>query len=742
MSESKLAVIDLASTITNYDIIAIQETRLMPHKHPRWLQEHPDFAVTSIPSESAKRGTGLLLLHRRNLQPTIWAITTTPYLSIWLCISSSVTGLHDDLIVAGVYVPPCRQRAEQREMWAALSSQAKSASKAGLLVLMGDFNARLGELNDLASPVRWRARFPNDAGIVRPPARQSGTDAATNSYGYELAGICREYFIVPLTGRAPGDVPAAISCQPLSAAADAGRSRNDHICASAELFHRFRHHHVHNLRRPTCDHALLEATMELPPQPSPSAPPPPRPPPPPDALRWRPDLEPLYLCELQGRLPLVEVELSVACAGGDIDTAAATLTTCIRDAAVAAGMTNASPYNLRGARRQQHIRETQQPWFDHECRDARDHLKQALQLAPFTQTTRDLRIEFRRLLRRKKAAYLHPASMRSVEQLKHDPARFWRRVLRKKTGLSPGLDNAAAAVDYYSAAFAAAPAASQRAGDWLERLGGARKGKPGEGDELSRPFTSAEVSAQLMALKCGTAAGPAAIATDFFRQAFTTDEHNNIDFLLAPALSELFTTCLQVGRAPADWQRALVTPVPKPGCNPALLTSYRPIAVGSVLPKIYARTLNARLVGWAEKNNKHAPEQAGFRPGMNTENHLFHLRHVWDVSQQPGAAPMYLAFVDLKQAYDRVLRPLIKQNEDNLIPLTSREGNSRPNSHFCYSFRYTAASAATVAAAARRLSAQLLPALSRLRWENAAKGVFWLLALDGVHVGARAAHQL
>jgi hypothetical protein len=44
---------------------------------------------------------------------------------------------------------------------------------------------------------------------------------------------------------------------------------------------------------------------------------------------------------------------------------------------------------------------------------------------------------------------------------------------------------------------------------------------------------------------------------------------------------------------------------------------------------------------------------------MNTENHLFHLRHVWDVSQQPGAAPMYLAFVDLKQAYDRVSRPLL-----------------------------------------------------------------------------------
>ena len=106
MSESKLETIDFASTITNYDIIAIQETRLMPHKLPHWLHEHPDFAITSIPSESAKRGTGLLLLHRRHLQPAVWAITVDPYLAIWLSFPPSSTGLEQDLLVAGVYLPP------------------------------------------------------------------------------------------------------------------------------------------------------------------------------------------------------------------------------------------------------------------------------------------------------------------------------------------------------------------------------------------------------------------------------------------------------------------------------------------------------------------------------------------------------------------------------------------------------------------------------------------------------------
>ena len=101
---------------------------------------------------------------------------------------------------------------------------------------------------------------------------------------------------------------------------------------------------------------------------------------------------------------------------------------------------------------------------------------------------------------------------------------------------------------------------------------------------------------------------------------------------------------------------------PVPGAATALPTfdDVRPIAVGSVLPKLYARVLNARLVAWAEDHGKHAAEQAGFRPGMGTDNHLFHLNHVRDVARsQPDARPAFLAFVDLTKAYERVSRDLL-----------------------------------------------------------------------------------
>ena len=185
---------------------------------------------------------------------------------------------------------------------------------------------------------------------------------------------------------------------------------------------------------------------------------------------------------------------------------------------------------------------------------------------------------------------------------------------------------------------------------------------PADLHDLSLRISAVEVAAQLRALAGCTAPGPEGVATEFYRSATVPnaeDEKAPPDHVLAPALADLFNVCLESGRAPADWQRALITPVYKTDGVKASFDGYRPIAVGSVVPKLYARVLNARLVGWAEEHKKHAPEQAGFRPEMNTDDHLFNLRHVWDVSQTDGEAPVYLAFVDLKQAYDRVSRPLL-----------------------------------------------------------------------------------
>ena len=49
------------------------------------------------------------------------------------------------------------------------------------------------------------------------------------------------------------------------------------------------------------------------------------------------------------------------------------------------------------------------------------------------------------------------------------------------------------------------------------------------------------------------------------------------------------------------------------------------IALTSVLSKVYTHILNKRLTGWAEQEEKILEQQAGFRAGHSTIDHIFTL---------------------------------------------------------------------------------------------------------------------
>ena len=53
--------------------------------------------------------------------------------------------------------------------------------------------------------------------------------------------------------------------------------------------------------------------------------------------------------------------------------------------------------------------------------------------------------------------------------------------------------------------------------------------------------------------------------------------------------------------------------------------NYRGIALTSVISKVYTHILNKRLSEWAEVEEKILGEQAGFRAGYSTVDHIFSL---------------------------------------------------------------------------------------------------------------------
>ena len=86
-------------------------------------------------------------------------------------------------------------------------------------------------------------------------------------------------------------------------------------------------------------------------------------------------------------------------------------------------------------------------------------------------------------------------------------------------------------------------------------------------------------------------------------------------------------TAFKVEKIPKEWAKGLIVPIHKDG-DKTVPDNYRGITLLSIVGKVYTAILNARIVEWAENNKKLVEEQAGFRQGRSTINHLFVLTEV------------------------------------------------------------------------------------------------------------------
>ena len=83
--------------------------------------------------------------------------------------------------------------------------------------------------------------------------------------------------------------------------------------------------------------------------------------------------------------------------------------------------------------------------------------------------------------------------------------------------------------------------------------------------------------------------------------------------------------------------------------------NYRPIALLSVVGKLFGSIIESRLSEWAERNFALADEQGGFRRCRGTPDLIFLLREIIMMRQMRGQ-PTLTTFIDARKAYDTVWR--------------------------------------------------------------------------------------
>jgi len=170
----------------------------------------------------------------------------------------------------------------------------------------------------------------------------------------------------------------------------------------------------------------------------------------------------------------------------------------------------------------------------------------------------------------------------------------------------------------------------------------AESGDIGGGPSIS----GAEVAEVVEKLRGGRAPGVDEVRPEFLKA---------LDVVGLSWLTRLCNIAWTSGTVPLDWQTGVVVPLFKKG-DRRVCSNFRGITLLSLPGKVYSGVLERRVRRIVEPRIQE--EQCGFRPGRGTVDQLYTLGRVlegaWEFAQ-----PVYTCFVDLEKAFDRVPRGLM-----------------------------------------------------------------------------------
>lgn len=121
------------------------------------------------------------------------------------------------------------------------------------------------------------------------------------------------------------------------------------------------------------------------------------------------------------------------------------------------------------------------------------------------------------------------------------------------------------------------------------------------------------------------------------------------------ALREAVNKMVTDGKAPDEWRLSRMSMIYKRKGDKADINNYRPITVTSVIYRVVMQIIKDRLQAWVESEGVLGELQNGFRKQRRLEDNLFSLTQCIEIAEKEQR-PLWLAFLDIKGAYDSVIQ--------------------------------------------------------------------------------------
>lgn len=163
---------------------------------------------------------------------------------------------------------------------------------------------------------------------------------------------------------------------------------------------------------------------------------------------------------------------------------------------------------------------------------------------------------------------------------------------------------------------------------------------------LNSPITDTEILKCIKSLKNNKACSNDDIINEYIK---------NTCNIMLPLYKSFFNLIFRTGILPDSWLEGIIKPIYKKNGDPLQPQNYRPITILSCFGKLFTAVLNSRLYEFLNFHDILEENQAGFRAGYSTTDHIFVLHALTEILKSKRLK-LFCSFIDFSKAFDSVWR--------------------------------------------------------------------------------------
>ena len=165
-------------------------------------------------------------------------------------------------------------------------------------------------------------------------------------------------------------------------------------------------------------------------------------------------------------------------------------------------------------------------------------------------------------------------------------------------------------------------------------------------EEFNLDFTLEEVLENIKVLKNNKSEGVDYVKNEYIK---------NCPIHVTQLMVRLFNLILRTGHVPYEWCVGLIVPIFKKKGSPCDPNNYRGITLLSCLGKLFTMCINVRLNKHVSDRGIIGEEQAAFREAYSTMDHAFVLNELINIYLHKKKR-LYCCFIDYQKAFDTINR--------------------------------------------------------------------------------------